>query len=221
MKGVFVTGTDTGVGKTLVSALLLGAFRARGADASYFKPVQTGSDDDTETVARLSGARDLPRPAYEFSLPASPSRAALAAGRSLELSRIIERFRALPERFWIVEGAGGLLVPLSERGEKVLTKDLVKALGLPLLVVASTRLGTINHTLLTLECARRAGLEILGLVLNGEEDPGLEETLRAFDPAPVLARLPELGTVSAEQARGFAPELFGRVAERLAPRASA
>jgi dethiobiotin synthase len=220
-RGVFVTGTDTGVGKTLTSGLFLAALRARGADASYFKPVQTGQDDDTETVARLSGASDFPRPAYELALPAAPSRAAIAEGRTIELSRVVEKFRALPDRFWIVEGAGGLLVPLSERGERILTRELVSALGLPLLIVSSTRLGTINHTLLTLESARRAGLEVLGLVLNGDDDPGLTETLRAFDPAPVLARIPELGPVSAERARVLAPELFGRVAEMLCPGAIA
>ncbi len=208
MKGVFVTGTDTGVGKTLSSALLFSALRANGIPAGYFKAVQTGDDDDTRTIERLTGASGLPRPAYSFSLPAAPSRAARAEGRRVELATIRERFLALPEKFWIVEGAGGLLVPLNERE---VIRDLVRELELPLVIVASTRLGTINHTLLTLESARRAGLEVLGLVLTGKSDPGLEETLAERDPARVLARIPELAQVTPGQVQALGPELFAGV----------
>jgi dethiobiotin synthase len=213
-RGLFVTGTDTGVGKTLTCALLLSALRARGVDAGYFKPVQTGDDDDTRTVVDLSGAPNeaFARPVYSFRLPAAPSRAARAEGQSIELARIGRAFRALPERPWIVEGAGGLLVPLEDREpSRMLTRDLVLELGLPLLIVSSTRLGTINHTLLTLESARRSGIEVLGLVLSGKEDPGLEETFAAFDPAPVLARVPALSDVTPAVVQALGRELFAGV----------
>jgi 8-amino-7-oxononanoate synthase len=203
--GVFVTGTDTGVGKTLASALLLAASRG----ASYFKPVQTGDDDDTATVARLSGA-GVAEPAFRFALPAAPSRAARAEGGRVSVSDILARWDSLPQGEWVVEGAGGLLVPLCEEPELLLTRELVAALGLPLVIVASTRLGTINHTALTLEAARRAGLEIRGIVLSGPEDPGLERTLRAIDPAPVLARIPMLEELTPETIRALGPELFPR-----------
>jgi malonyl-CoA O-methyltransferase len=209
-RGVFVSGTDTGIGKTLTSALLLTALRARGVEAGYFKPVQTGDDaDDTRTVSWLSGVpeSELPRPAYSFRMPAAPSRAAAAEGKSIELSSVVDYFRKLPEKFWIAEGAGGLLVPLNEP-RRELTRELILALELPLIVVASTRLGTINHTLLTLESARRAGIEVLGIVYSGPEDKGLEETIRSQDSVPVLARIPDLGTVTPEGVHALGPELF-------------
>jgi dethiobiotin synthetase len=127
----------------------------------------------------------------------------------VQLREIRARFDELPDGFWVVEGAGGLMVPLNEGARSVLIRDLARALRLPLVVVASTRLGTINHTALTLESARNAGLEIAGIVLVGPEDPGLEETLRAMDPAPILARIPEL--------REICPETVSRAAEALGP----
>jgi dethiobiotin synthase len=205
---VFVTGTDTGVGKTLVSALLVASLRQRGG--GYFKPVQTGDESDTEKVSELSGVPVKARPAYEFARPAAPSRAAQAEGREVDLERILEHWSRLGEGPWVVEGAGGLLVPLREGPKPLLTRELIARLGLPVIIVTSTRLGTINHTLLTLESARRAGLSILGLVLNGEEDPGLEKTLRAFDPAPVLARVPMLERVDRAKVQALGPEFFGR-----------
>lgn len=195
-RGVFVTGTDTGVGKTVVAALLCSALRQAGRATGYFKPVQTGPDDDTGTVARLAGLEGwaLAAPVYRFRLPAAPSRAAAAEGTAIRIEAIVERWRALPAGFWVVEGAGGLLVPL---GGRATIRDLVGAIDLPILLVASTRLGTINHTLLTLAAARGAGLAVAGVVLNGEADPGLGETILRFDAGPILAEVPPIAPLEA------------------------
>lgn len=207
-RGLFITGTDTGIGKTVTSALLLAALRQAEIPAGYFKPVQTGGDLDRDTVARLTGAgdRDLAPPVYALPLPASPDRAAAAAGVTIRLEAIAAAWRDLPARHWVVEGAGGLLVPLDQTHTM---RDLIGRLDLGLLVVASTRLGTINHTLLTLEAARSRGLPIAGLVLNGPPDPGLAEVLARFDPAPLVAELRPLETLS--------PAAVGHAARALFP----
>ena len=217
-RGLFVTGTDTGIGKTTLCALLLEALRRAEIAAGYFKPAQTGGDSDTGTVARLTAAVPLAdavdarradpvlaAPVYELPLPASPDRAAAAAGVAIRMEEIEAAWRSLPPRAWIVEGAGGLLVPLTARDTM---RDLASLLSLPLLVVASTRLGTINHTLLTLAAARAGGVPVTGLVLNGPADPGLAETLARFDPAPVLAEIRPLEEVSPAAIRAAAPTLF-------------
>jgi dethiobiotin synthase len=162
---LFVTGTDTGVGKTVVSALLLA-----GRGGRYWKPVQSGAeeDSDSQTVAELSGRGPgclLPE-AYRLRAPLSPHRAALLDGVRIDLARL-----ALPPlpagEPLVVEGAGGALVPLAPG---LLMTDLMAALGLPVLVVARSGLGTINHTLLTVEALRARGLAVAGVVLCGPRD---------------------------------------------------
>jgi dethiobiotin synthase len=189
-RGLFVTGTDTGVGKTLVSAALMAVL---GDAAVYYKPVQTGDDDDTATVAHLSGGATL-APGLSLPLPAAPYRAALAAGLTVDLNALVAGARGAGERLLVTEGAGGVLVPLTARET---TCDLIAALGLPTLVVARTRLGTLNHTLLTVEALLRRGLPVAGVVLNGPADdtpPSLVDTLHAALPAEVrvVAEVPEL-----------------------------
>jgi len=205
--GLFVTGTDTGIGKTVTSALLLAALKQAGIPAGYFKPVQTGSDSDSDTVSRLcgAGAGEVASPVYALSTPASPDRAAAAAGVTIRLETIGAAWRDLPARHWVVEGAGGLLVPIE--GLQTV-RDLIGALDLPALVVASTRLGTINHTLLTLEAARSRDLRIAGVVLSGPADPGLAELLGRFDPAPVVAEIRPFETLSPAAIEHAAPALF-------------
>ena len=113
--GVFVTGTDTNVGKTVCSALIAKALLAQGKKVGYWKPIQTGLDSDRKTVLELSGLseRDSPKSCYEFPEPMAPSRAAKTHGESIELSKIATQWKQFPSApFWIVEGAGGLLVPL-------------------------------------------------------------------------------------------------------------
>ena len=169
--GLFVTGTDTGVGKTLVACALARALRARGVDLGVLKPAETGVGPagplDALALREAAGAED---PIDEvcpeaFALPAAPAVAARAEGRKVDLGRIRDaaaRLRAR-HRFLLVEGAGGALVPLAS-GVHML--DLAGELELPALVVARGALGTINHTLLTLEALEARGLSLAGVVLS-------------------------------------------------------
>ena len=198
MRGLFVTGTDTDVGKTILSAALMAAAPKH---VSYWKPVQTGcfDDDDTQTVTRLAGlgAERVVDRGVRLPLPASPHHAAEVDGETIlvaDLTRLAAEIDAPPGRTWIVEGAGGLLVPLSR---KELLVDLVCALGLPVLVAASTRLGCINHTLLTVEALRRRNLPVVGIVYVGGADPAAESGVGAFAGVPVLGRLPQLTPLTA------------------------
>jgi malonyl-CoA O-methyltransferase len=205
---VLITGTDTGVGKTTVSALLVSALVQAGHRAGYFKPAQTGDDDDTTTVHGLTGVPYLP-PTFRFEAPHAPWRAAHLAGSTIEPLKIITAWSRRPLMdAWVVEGAGGLAVPLTAKFDY---RDLAVALGLPVLVVASTRLGTINHTRLTVEAARRAGLVIAGVVLNGPPDPGLDEALEAllgFEGVRILAHVPPLPEVTPALVARIAPSVF-------------
>ena len=190
--GVFVTGTDTGVGKTLVSACLVKAWQA-----SYWKPVQTGLADeagDTATVAHLADVPPdrLSPPRHAFRAPLSPAAAAALEGAAIDLADF--RLPESPGRPMVVEGAGGILVPLADR---VLIIDLIARLGLPVLVVARSGLGTINHTLLTLEALRARGLPPVGVVLCGSANPGNRAAIEHFGAVPVVAELTLLPRVDA------------------------
>ncbi len=225
--GAIVTGTDTGVGKTLVSAVLLRALARRFPDRApprYWKPVQTGwpPDDDTAEVARLAG---LPPgaaapPAVRLRLPASPFEAALAQGTSVPWPLPLpDGWGGASSPAWIVEGAGGVLVPLSEG---VLLADLFASLGLPLVVVARPDVGTLNHTLLTLsECDRR-GLDVLAVVVSPPPTDAVLRAIRAHGRAEVLV-LPHLSSVGATAVDRAAQDLladpaFARVVDRIAGR---
>ena len=188
MNRIFLTGIGTDVGKTLTAALLCHQW-----GASYYKPVQAGLPRDTETVAslaRLAPDRIIPE-AYVLNTPASPHEAAAKDGVRLSVSDIIAA-RTLPTGPLVVEGAGGLLVPLNETETMA---DLALAFGLPIVVVWRYYLGSINHTLLTLEAARSRGLPIAGLVLNGEENPYSTEAVLSRFNVPVLMKVPEVGDV--------------------------
>ena len=202
MRGLFVTGTDTGIGKTVVTGALARALRARGVDAGVAKPVQSGNraDDpagDAMTLLRLSGLDGDPREVCPFSFePAlAPLVAARLQGATLDQEAVVEAVERLAARheLMLVEGAGGLLVPL---GEDWTIADLALRLGLPLLVVARAGLGTVNHTLLTVNEARRRGLDVAGVVLNGgrdADDPSVgdnAELIEAFGDVVVLASTP-------------------------------
>lgn len=169
--GLFVTGTDTGVGKTLVACALVDALREAGIDAGAMKPVETGVAEggplDALALRRAAGDRDplddvCP---YRFALPAAPSVAARHASRRIELETLRDAFDRIAARraAVVVEGAGGLLVPLAPHLDMA---RLAAALGLPVLVVARASLGTINHTLLTLEAARARDLQVAGVVVS-------------------------------------------------------
>jgi dethiobiotin synthetase len=174
--GVFVTGTDTGVGKTVVACALARGLRAAGLDVGVMKPVETGvSAEGPEDALALRAAADLDDPIelvcpLRFALPAAPEAAARAEGRAATLHPVLTAFAELADRHdhLLVEGAGGLLVPFDA---ETTMADLAREVGFPLLVVARASLGTINHTRLTLEACASRRLEVLGVVLCHGPDP--------------------------------------------------
>jgi dethiobiotin synthetase len=172
VKRLFVTGTDTGVGKTTVGCALAAAFARRGRAVAVMKPFETGDGDDAARLAAATGrALDLARVGpYRFPLPASPEVAARAAGATVELSTVKRAFAEISDgaELILVEGAGGLLVPISM---SLNMADLARALALPLLIVARPSLGTVNHTLLTLEAARARDLRVAGVIFSRTAEP--------------------------------------------------
>lgn len=184
MPGVFVTGTDTGVGKTMVAAGITYCLRHAGIDAVPMKPVQTGaslvdgqlvSSDlrfclDTCSLSPSPEEERLMSP-YCFEPACSPHLATEMAGETINVDHIVECFAELTKLYEavIVEGAGGVLAPVNESNTML---DLMTALSLPVVVVARSGLGTINHTLLTLNALKNAGLEVMGIVFNdGPQSP--------------------------------------------------
>ncbi|MBY0386357.1 dethiobiotin synthase, partial [bacterium] len=192
-QGFFITGTDTGVGKTFVSSLLCEVFKNK-VDLCYFKPVQTGyeQDDDTLTVVKTADLKEgqWTSPSYRLRAPISPDRAAEKEGVEISLDKIEKDFSLLKEKFCIVEGAGGLEVPITPH---LRMSGLIKKFDLPVVVVASTRLGTINHTLLTVQRAQQLGLKVIGVILNGPEDAGLQDVL-VREGVKVILNLPQVSS---------------------------
>ena len=188
---LFVTGTDTGVGKSLVAAAL-----TIGLEADYWKPVQTGCSASTDSswlrqVLEAPPERILPE-VYRFGPPLSPHAAAALAGATISLEKI-----TLPQggRPLIVEGAGGVLVPLNRQHTMV---DLMVKLDLPVLLVARSSLGTINHTLLSVAQLRRAGLEPIGVVMNGPGNSSNREAIEHYGRLPVVAEIEPLPNIDRE-----------------------
>ena len=170
MRGVFVTGTGTGVGKSVVAASVCAALAARGERVAAFKPVVTGLDDepgefghDHELLASAANAGQAPEDVapYRFGPPLSPHFAAELAGERIEPAQLLDAARA--HELLVCEGVGGLLVPITTG---YLVRDLAIDLELPVVVAARTGLGTINHTLLSVEAARTAGLTVAGVVMT-------------------------------------------------------
>ncbi|HEX5282067.1 MAG TPA: dethiobiotin synthase [Micropepsaceae bacterium] len=205
MKTLIVTGTDTGVGKTVVAAMLVLAL-----DAFYWKPVQSGLTDgtDTDTVAALtgiSGTRLLPE-AYRLREPLSPHRAAELDGVTIDPARLVLP-ETPPRRFLVVEGAGGVLVPMTR---SLLQIELFARWQAPVVVVARTALGTINHTLLTLEALQRRGISVQGIVFAGDENSDTQRTIGEFSGARILGRLPVMKHLNAENLRHAFAQNFQR-----------
>lgn len=206
MTGVFVTGTDTGVGKTLVASGLLQVFTDRGVDVRPFKPVETGWPEDADwprdaaCLAHAAGRSDLSREEacpVAYREPLAPAVAARRAGDETGLGTLSDAYNqaAAESQPVLVEGAGGLLVPATE---SLTMADLAHLWRLPVLVVARAGLGTLNHTALTVHHARRRGLHVLGIVVNRyPENPDVAtrtnpDELERLTGVPVLGRLPEL-----------------------------
>jgi len=196
--GVFVTGTDTGIGKTLVSAIL-----ARAWNADYWKPVQTGVSEepgDTDTVAQLAGLppERLHLPAYVLQAPLSPWAAATLEDAVVDATRIVPPATRAP---LVVEGAGGLYVPIDDTHMMI---DLIARLDMPVVLAARSGLGTINHTLLSLEALRRRGIPVLGVIMSGPLSAGNKEAIERFGNVRVLAEIPPLSKVDAETVAALA-----------------
>jgi dethiobiotin synthetase len=199
VRGVFVTGTDTGVGKTVVAAAACAALAARGLAVAAFKPVVTGLDEavkewprDHELLAAVAGQEPAEVAPYLFGPAVSPHYAAELAGISIEPGLLIAHARAAAERadVLVCEGVGGFLVPLTPG---YLVRDLAIDLGLTVVIAARSGLGTINHTLLTVESVRAAGLGVAGVVMTPWPlDP---KAIEASNRATVkrLARVPVSG----------------------------
>lgn len=196
MRGLFVTGTGTGVGKTVLSAALL----LRYPEACYWKPIQTGPDDDTAEVKRLSGGRVLDD-GVRLPDPVSPHLAARRAGIRIDpgalVGRVLRPEAGLPH---IVEGAGGVLVPVNETQTMA---DLMILLGLPVMVAARATLGTINHTLLTLEALRARSLEIAGVVMIGDANADNRAAIERYGKVPVV-EMPRFDPLTRESLRSWA-----------------
>lgn len=204
---IIVTGTDTGVGKTVFAAALAGAL-----DGHYWKPIQTGLDSatDSATVLELSGlgaGRVLPE-AYRLATPCSPHRAAELDGVEIDAGAL-----AVPDvaGALVVEGAGGVLVPVTRH---LLFADLFARWQCPAVLVARTALGTINHSLLSIEALRSRGVPLLGIAFCGEANEDSEATIAALGRVRRLGRLPYLepldrATLAAAFAANFVPADFG------------
>lgn len=208
---LFVTGTDTGIGKTVVCAALLWRY-GRDLPLAYWKPVGTGGpeESDVRTVRYLAGGQArVFEEGYLFSEPVSPHLAARIDGQSISLGLLDRRFEELSSTgsALVVEGAGGLLVPLDEEGTLIV--ELPQRWSLPVLVTARSTLGTINHTLLTLEALRHRRLEVAGVVLVGPPDPENRKAIEALGRVEVLGELAWLDPL--------APATLGEAALRLDP----
>lgn len=188
MSTVIVAGTDTDIGKTVFAAGLTQALGAR-----YWKPVQSGLEDatDTQTVAALTGAPVLPE-AYRLNKPASPHLSAEEMGVEIQMDQL-----SLPEGHCplVVEGAGGVMVPLNRTDLYI---DLFARWQAPIVLVARTALGTINHTLLSLQALRHAGCTVIGVAFVGAAEPEVEQTIVDMGRVAHLGRLPYLQVLSSD-----------------------
>ena len=194
----FLTGTDTDVGKTITAAWLM-----LKLDAAYWKPIQVGrhEESDEQVVRRLTGFPDeaFAPSSYVLPDPVSPHYAAERCGAHIDM----DEFK-LPsyEEPLIVEGAGGVLVPLNENALMV---DLMVQLALPVILVARTGLGTINHTLLSLEALRSRNLEITGVILNGDLQPHNAEAIETYGKTRVLGHIPPLSSLTSASLMDIPP----------------
>ena len=184
-KGIFITGTGTGVGKTLVSIGLCLKFQA-----NYWKPVQTGEPADEDYVRRFLPPKKICPGTIRLKAPLSPNQAARLEKRNLQILDI-----KWPQKkgFLIVEGIGGILVPFND-SETVL--DLIAGLKLPVIVVALSGLGTLNHTLLTLNTLKENNIPVLGLVLSGPSHPQNRRDLKHWGQVPILWELKPLSLIT-------------------------
>ena len=202
-----VIGTDTEIGKTVVSAVVLARY-ARGRKLAYWKPLATGAEGDTDTqlVRKWVGHRvDILEESYLYDPPVSPHLAARLASRPIDpeliLNQLVEHGLEDPQRNLVVEGIGGLHVPITAGG--YLLSHLLSDMHLPCLLATRSGLGTINHTLLTLEAMRKRKLDLAGIVMVGPKDKENKAAIEKYGEVKVTAELewlPRLGRTSIERA---------------------
>lgn len=229
MRGVLITGTDTGVGKTFIGCGLAAALTARGNKVGVFKPAETGCalrDGELypEDALRLAAFARSPLSLeqlcpYRFALPVAPNVAAEMAGTVIEKERIFALFRQTSAQcdVMLVEGAGGLLVPLRDR---YTFADLARDLDVPVLVVVGSKLGALNHTLLTLSCAQGMSLRVAGYIVNHPLAPADIATQTNVQSLAGLTDVPCLGVIpftslsgEIEQDRTMLATLFSSVVD--------
>ncbi len=216
-KGLFISGTDTGVGKTIVVGGLARALNERGVHAGVMKPVASGSrtidgrqiSEDADFLKRVSGvddALDMINP-YALIAPLAPSVAARMEKVIVDFGRILHCYERLSHKYELVlvEGVGGLLAPLND---KEVVADLIKFLNIPVLIVVGSKLGAINHTLLAITCVKALGIEIAGIVLNHAEPVSDDvkrsnrEELMSFTEIPILGEIPYCDTLNLPGRKG-------------------
>jgi len=194
----FVTGTGTDVGKTIACAWVM-----LHSGARYWKPVQAGlTETDEATIRHLTDANDariIPG-VYALPEPLSPHEAARRAGVTIDMDRFAPPSGSEP---LVIEGAGGLMVPLNEHA---LVIDLIKQLGIPAVLVCSTTLGTINHTLLSLEALRARDITVAGVILSGPDMPHNREAIGDYGKVRILGHIPHLNPLTRPALEGIAPE---------------
>lgn len=203
-KGVIIAGIGTEIGKTIASSIIVKAL-----GANYWKPVQSGSleDSDSKTVASLAGKMEgevFPNN-YQFIHPLSPHTAAELENRTIDLAQFI-----LPEsdKPTVVELAGGIMVPLNDAETNL---DLIKRLGLPVVLVSRNYLGSINHTLLSFEILKREKITVLGIIFNGPENSSGEKFILNYTKLPVILRIQQEENFTQEKIEHYA----GKVAKHL------
>ena len=220
MNSLFITGTDTGVGKTVIAGALAAVLKKKGIDVGVMKPVATGGWDDARFLIRAAGVKDnlfLVNP-YCLGTPVVPAVAADIEGVKIDIRKIKNAYEELSKRhdILIVEGVGGLLVPIYK---SYLVTDLINELKLPVIIVAKPGLGTINHTLLTIRQAKVSRINVLGVIISNYDDAnaGIAE-MTAPEVIERIGKVPVLGIVShiegAETEKGF-KALVKEVEERV------
>lgn len=201
-QGLFITGTDTNIGKTVLSAALMHRYRGE-VNVRYWKPVQTGfpEDDDTAVVRTLAGctAGEILDQGVRLPRPLSPHLSAELSGTHIDMNSVAAIMGG--RAGWIVEGAGGVLVPLNDTD---LIIDLIRLLGLPAVVMTRSELGTINHTLLTLEALRSRCIPVAGVVMGGEPNRENRRAIETYGRVPVLGEMLPFSNLSSHVLREWA-----------------
>ncbi|MDZ7715346.1 MAG: dethiobiotin synthase [Balneolaceae bacterium] len=199
---IFVTGTDTGIGKTVVSAML-----TQGLRASYWKPIQSGlaEETDTEFVRRVTDVPEnhILEETYRLTEPLSPH--ASAAIDNVEISMDDFQIPDFQTNHLVVEGAGGLIVPMNEKDMII---DLITHLSLPALLVVRSELGTLNHTFLSLEALRSRNIPILGVIMNGPKNESNRKAIEKYGDIEVLAEIEPLDKINPKKLNLTYKEIF-------------